>query len=116
MAAIIEHKLNPPRELDEAPAPLKFERRASARYGAIGTLEAMSCDGEKPPSMIRLSLIDESAGGIAAMTQSPMAPGSRLRVRTCPVTGMWCDGVVIRCSPAGQGYRVALAFERRRAA
>lgn len=105
-----------PKELADPPAPLRFERRASERHPAIGTLEAMQCDGMKAPVMIRLHLLDESAGGLAALAEAPMAPGARLRVRTCPATGVWCDGRVVRCSPAGQGYRVALAYERRRAA
>ena len=109
-------RLEPPRELADPPAPLRFERRACERHPAIGTLEAMQCDGLAAPVVVRLRLIDESAQGLAALADAPLAPGARLRVRTCPATGVWCDGRVVRCTPGGQGYRVALAFERRRAA
>ncbi len=105
-----------PKELADPPAPLRFERRSCERHPAIGTLEAMQCDGMKAPVVVRLHLLDESAGGLAALSDAPMAPGAHLRVRTCPATGVWCDGRVVRCTPAGCGYRVALAFERRRAA
>jgi len=110
------HTPSPPKELTDPPAPLRFDRRASERHPAIGTLEAMQCDGMKAPVVMQLHLLDESAGGLAALADAPLAPGARLRVRTCPVKGVWCDGRVVRCAPAGQGYRVALSFERRRAA
>lgn len=97
-------------------APLRFERRASVRNAAIGSLEAVRSDGFGPPVVVQLRLLDESAGGIAATSDRPMPPGARLRVRVCPVTGRWRDGVVVRCTPNGAGYRVALAFAARRAA
>jgi len=97
-------------------APIRFERRRSERCPVIGTLESVRSDGLAPPIVIQLRLLDESSGGLAAVSDAPLAPGARLRIRTCPVTGVWRDGVVIRCVPNGAGYRVALAYERRRAA
>ncbi|RMH23454.1 MAG: PilZ domain-containing protein [Planctomycetota bacterium] len=98
------------------PSPLRFERRAFERRPAIGTLDAVRCDGLAPPAAIALRLLDESEGGIAATADEPLPPGARLRVRTCPVAGAWREGVVVRCRPNGAGYAVALAYTARRAA
>lgn len=96
--------------------PYRFERRASERRPTIGTLEAVRSDGREPPVLLRLRLIDESETGLAATADRPMPPGATLRVRVCPVTGHWREGVVVRCAPNGMGYGVAIAFSRRRAA
>lgn len=114
--AAAAHAQTWPSELPDPLAPLHFERRAFERRPAIGTLESLRCDGLAPPVVVRLRLLDESAGGLAAISDSPFPPGARLRIRTCPVTGLWRDGVVIRCAPTGTGYRMALAYEHRRVA
>jgi len=96
--------------------PLKFERRACERWSAIGQLEAVRCDGMGRSSLLRLDLVDESAGGLAAVTRVPMPPGSRLSVRSAPNSEHWRPGVVVRCCPSGSGYRIGVAYERRQAA
>lgn len=97
-------------------APIPFERRAHERHETLGELEAVRSDGLCFPATMRLKMIDESFGGVAARVDRPLPPGARLSVRTCPVTGQWRQGVVVRCCPSGEGYRVGIAFERRKAA
>ena len=96
--------------------PLKFDRRACQRWSAIGQLEAVRSDGMGRSSLLRLELVDESSGGLAAVTREPMPPGSRLSVRSSPDSDIWRPGVVVRCSPSGVGYRIGVAYERRQAA
>lgn len=98
------------------PAPLRFERRAAERWPAVGRLEAMRSDGIVFPTTIPIDLVNESASGLAAEIESPLPPGARLSVRTSPGVDVWRHGVVVRCEPTTRGYRLALAFERRRAA
>jgi hypothetical protein len=97
-------------------APIPFERRAHQRHEMMGELEAVRTDGLSFPATMRLKMIDESVGGVAARVDAPVPPGARLSVRTCPITGQWRHGVVVRCYPSGDGYRLGIAFERRRAA
>ncbi len=101
---------------DDAPAPLQFDRRCSTRWQAIGPLEAVRTDGFASPTTFRINLVNESAGGLAANTNVPLAPGTQLRVRTSPNIDAWRNGVVVRCMPSGSGYRIALAYQVRRAA
>ncbi len=114
--AIATKKQTPPAELTDPLGPLPFERRSCTRHPAIGTLEAVQCDGFTRPVVVKLRLFDEGSGGLSAQSDKPMPPGSKLRVRTCPATGVWRDGVVLRCQPIGDGYRVALIYERLKAA
>lgn len=107
------------RTLSDDSGPLKFERRACERWPAIGPLEARRCDcmcGEGKSAMMRIELVDEGSGGLAAVTQAPMPPGSRLSVRSSPASDIWRLGVVVRCTPSGDGYRIGVAYERRQAA
>jgi len=99
---------------EQAPArPIPLERRRSERQPTMGVLDAVCSDGTAPIAAIRLSLLDESDGGLAAMTDSPISPGARLRVRICPQTSRWRDAIVMRCAPEQRGYRLGVRFERR---
>lgn len=98
------------------PAPIPFDRRRSERRPAIGTLEAVRCDGMALPIARRFALLDESDNGLAIKSDVPIPPGALLRVRTCPIRDVWRDFVVVRCAPIGRGYRVGLAMQLRRAA
>lgn len=103
-------------ELPEIPPTLRFERRSAERFSAIGRLDAVRSDGLAAPTVFQVNLIDESAHGLAAETSVPLAPGSRLSVRTSPGAESWRRGVVVRCVPTGAGYRIGVAYELRRAA
>lgn len=96
--------------------PLPFERRASDRWAAIGTLRAVIVDAPSPSRMLALDLIDEGAGGLSADTEAPVAPGVRLDVCTAPDRNGWRSARVVRCVPNGHGYRIGLAYELKRAA
>jgi len=114
MAALTKEE--PQRSEFPPPAPIPFDRRRSERRPAIGTLEAVRCDGMALPVTRQVALLDESDGGLAIKSDTPIPPGALLRVRTCAVRDVWRDFVVVRCAPIGRGYRVGLAMQMRRAA
>ena len=65
--------------------------------------------------VLTLSLRDVSAGGLSALSDTPMQAGERISVAVTGPTvfGGWdAYGRVIRCSPSGAGYRVAIEFDR----
>ena len=65
--------------------------------------------------VLRMSLRDVSAGGLCALSDVPIAAGERVTVSVPGqgVFGGWdAYGRVIRCSPSGTGYRVAVEFDR----
>lgn len=67
--------------------------------------------------VLTMSLRDVSAGGLCALSDTPIPAGERVTV-TMPgangtIFGGWdAYGRVIRCSPSGTGYRVAVEFDR----
>jgi hypothetical protein len=96
---------------------LIFNRREADRFDVIGEVEATRLDALGPAAERRLllALIDESVTGVGARTDTPVAPGAQVRVRS-GAGASWRSGRVVRCVPAGAGYRVGIAFDRARAA
>src|SRR5688500_10951541 len=65
--------------------------------------------------VLKMSLRDLSAGGLCALSDTPIPAGERVTVSVpgATVFGGWdAYGRVIRCSPSGAGYRVAVEFDR----
>src|SRR4051812_18785014 len=65
--------------------------------------------------VLRMSLRDVSAGGLCAISDTPIAAGERVTISVPGrgIFGGWdAYGRVIRCSPSGTGYRVAVEFDR----
>lgn len=65
--------------------------------------------------VLRMSLRDVSAGGLCALSDAPITAGERVTVSvpTQGIFGGWdAYGRVIRCTPSGAGYRVAIEFDR----
>ena len=72
-----------------------------------------SIDARRQP-FLHLNLRDVSVGGVAAISQSPVAPGERISVFFPPhgsKRGWDACGRVIRCDPGNFGYRIAVEFE-----
>ena len=95
---------------------LKLERRGNEREAAQGTLTATYTNGADRYGLTYLDVVDRSEGGIGALTRSPIEPG--MHVTICPKgSGVpWLGTLCVRCEPAGDIYRVGLAYTRRRAA
>ena len=65
--------------------------------------------------VLRMSLRDVSAGGLCALSDTPVPAGERVSICVPGqgVFGGWdAYGRVIRCTPSGAGYRVAVEFDR----
>ncbi|MEC9374108.1 MAG: PilZ domain-containing protein [Planctomycetota bacterium] len=116
MSVDVQETNAPSSTADLPPAPLKFERRLADRVPVIGRLRAVRCDVASRPLSIELRLIDEAVGGFGADSTEPLPPGAQLMVCTSPESGIWRTGKVVRCRPIGSGYRIGVAYERRRAA
>lgn len=95
---------------------LKLERRGSEREPAARSMAATYTNGRDRFGLTHLDLFDRSETGLGAMTRSALEPG--MHVTICPEGSSipWAGAVCIRCDPAGEMYRVGLAFTRRRAA
>ena len=104
-------------QLADAPA-LRFERRQSERFEAIGHVDAVRTDPVDPirEPKIDLRLIDESITGAGFAAVTPLAPGTQLDVRIGPASAPWKSGRVVRCVATSRGYRVGVEYDRRLAA
>jgi PilZ domain-containing protein len=65
--------------------------------------------------VLTMSLRDLSAGGLCALSDVPIPAGEcvAINVPASMTFGGWdAYGRVIRCTPSGAGYRVAIEFDR----
>ncbi|MHC5022321.1 MAG: PilZ domain-containing protein [Planctomycetota bacterium] len=100
----------------DVPAPLKFERRRAPRWPLSGRATACRLGGYEFGRLQDLRLMDYSDGGIGALSDSPLAPGTMISIGFEPDQLGSRRGVVRRCLPCGRGYHVAIQFDRRLAA
>jgi hypothetical protein len=107
---------NPNVREEQAMGSLRFERRQHDRWPITGVATAYRAGGDRFGETATLKLLDYSAGGLGALCDEPIEPGSVISVGFhepgCPPE----YGVVVRCLPCGDGYRIAVCFERRMAA
>lgn len=95
---------------------LKLERRSSEREASTGSISATYTNGKDRYGLTHLQVIDRSEGGLGVLTRSPLEPG--MRVTICPEGSRtpWLGALCVRCEPAGELFRVGLAYTPRRAA
>jgi len=72
--------------------------------------------GEGFGQIVDLKLLDYSHYGLGALGDDPLEPGAVISVGFQQPGQMARRGVVVRCSPCGKGYRIAVRFEHRLAA
>ena len=102
---------------DETDGGRGLERRVFPRKELAADVEGRRLDHSlaalRQP-VLKMALRDVSAGGLCAISDTPLAAGERVTV-SMPgrgVFGGWdAHGRVIRCSPSGVGYRVAVEFD-----
>jgi len=100
----------------DAPAPLKFERRMSDRWPADIAGTAFELGGNSFGHMHQIKVLDYSGGGLGAISDTPLNPGSVVSIGFAAL-GMYAKrGTVLRCTPCGEGYRISVQFEQRLAA
>ena len=95
----------------DAPAPLRFERRAHDRWPVQGVATAFRVAGERFGQMQALKMIDYSWEGLGASCPEPLEPGTILSLGFQAPGYVAKRGVVLRCLPCGDGYRVAIRFD-----
>ena len=94
-----------------------LERRVFPRKEIRAQVQGVRLDHTLPALQrpaLRLMLNDVSYGGLSALSDTPLAPGERVTVQVPSngLSGSWAAyGRVIRCSPSGMGYRVAVEFD-----
>ena len=103
-------------ESDVPPAPLPFERRRHDRRPMQGAARAVLLDSEHFGQMRQLALLDYSEGGVGAISSAPINPGSSISLGFTSHGYPAERGTVVKCTPCGAGYRVAIRFDLRMAA
>ncbi len=97
-------------------ARAETERRISDRWSLDGAAVAYETGGVNFGRRHALRLSDGSPEGFGAIAMTPLPPGTSVVVGfSAPGSGT-ARGTVIRCLPAGRGYRVAIRLEGRAAA
>ncbi len=95
---------------------LRFERRQHDRWPVAGVATACRLGGERFGEAQMLRMVDYSSEGLGAMSDRPLEPGAIVAVGFLAPGHTPKRGVVVRCLPCGDGYRVAIRFETRLAA
>ena len=98
------------------PSSLRYERRRTDRWPLSGVAAAFGTAGELFGRRYVLRMLDSSDDGIGAGTDHPINPGTIVSVVFASPGHPMRSGVVVRCLPCGDGYRVAIRFETRLAA
>ena len=100
-----------------AQPPRRLERRVFPRKQlnaeVAGTRLDHSLPALKRPAL-RLTLHDLSYGGLSGLSDTPLMAGEHVSVfvPSSSLSGGWnAYGRVIRCTPSGLGYRVAIEFD-----
>ncbi len=99
-----------------APEPLRFERREQDRWPLDGVATAFELGGAGFGHMYSLKMLDYSHGAMGANADEPLPPGAVVSVGFQTPGYAARRGHVVRCTPVGEGYRIAIAFEQRLAA
>jgi hypothetical protein len=100
-----------------ANAAKQHERRVFPRKEIHARIEGRRMDHSlsvyKQPT-VSLAVRDLSAGGLSAISDTPLYPGERVTVFFPPQgikRGWDAYGRIIRCEPSALGYRVAIEFD-----
>jgi len=110
--------LKMPDASDAAAVARGLERRNFPRKEVKLQVQGRRLDHTLPAlrqPVLTMSLRDVSAGGMCALSDTPIEAGEHLSVfvESPNIFGGWdAYGRVIRCSPSGAGYRVAIEFDR----
>lgn len=96
--------------------PLRFERRASDRWSVQCAATAFRLSGDGFGRFHEMRVTDMGHDGMGAISETAVEPGSIVALGFQNPSYLARRGTVVRCVPCGQGYRVALRFERRLAA
>lgn len=106
----------PPAREFRRPDRIRLERRADERTPIAGSVMGAFVDDEGAFTLTRVELLDESAAGLGLLSPVHIEPGRRFTLYAGPMQVAHDSGVVARCEPDGDAYRVGLRCDRRLAA
>ena len=109
------HETNQTETFDDG-GPLRFERRLSDRWSIDGVATAFELAGEGFGRTHTLRMLDYSTEGIGAICETVISPGTSVSIGFQSPGYPARRGMIIRCLPCGEGYRMAVIFEQRMAA
>ncbi len=95
---------------------MAIERRTEDRWPARGLAVAHVVAGERFGERCPLRLCDESRDAVGALSSRAVEPGTPVTVGFSEPAQPLRSGVVVRCLPCDEGYRVAIHFARSLAA
>jgi hypothetical protein len=93
----------------------KIDRRTSERVRRTGAAMAAFFDEDGALSLTRVELVDVSEGGMGLVCPVDVEPGVRFSLYW-GTSHPHSTGVVVRCSPEGEDFRVGLRCDGRLAA
>jgi hypothetical protein len=100
----------------DPPPVFRLERRWSDRWSEHGVAVAFISGGERFGQRFPMRLLDASEEGLGARCDRAIDPGTLVTVGFAAPGWPLRSGVVLRCVPCGDGYRLAIRFEVRAAA
>ena len=95
---------------------LKLDRRSWARSPRSGSAMAAFFDEEGALSLTRVELTDESQGGLGLICPVEVPRGTRFSLYAGNIALPHTTGIVARCTPEGEDFRVGLRCDQRIAA
>ncbi|MCA9292073.1 MAG: PilZ domain-containing protein [Phycisphaerales bacterium] len=95
---------------------LRFDRRRGHRSPAQGLATIFCLGSDRFGEDHDLRMIDWSDGGMGAIASDPLEPGALVSIGFQTPGCLGRRGVVTRCLPCGEGYRIGIRFESRMAA
>lgn len=106
----------PQNDSGEVPESLQFDRRDEDRWNLPGAATAFRLAGDRFGHTHQLAGLDYSAGGLGARCDEALEPGTVISLGFQSPGYLAKRGVVVRCIPCGEGYRVGVRFDARLAA
>jgi hypothetical protein len=89
------------------------ERRRNERWQVESAATGFCLEHARFGEIIEMTTVDYSRGGIGAIAEVPIEPGTTIAVgfesRSCPAA----RGTVVRCERDPRGYRVGVRFDDR---
>lgn len=101
---------------EQAQGPLRFERRQVDRWPQDAAATAFRLSGDRFGEMHDLRVLDYSHDGLGAISTSVIEPGTVVTIGFQNPGYLAKRGTVLRCTPCGEGYRIAVQFDARMAA
>jgi hypothetical protein len=92
-------------------AALPFERRSAPRWESHTQVTALELSGERFGQIHELAVDNASHGGLAATSPIAIQPGTSVTLGFSQPGQLARQGVIRRCDPCGEGYRVAIQLQ-----